>query len=189
MNTPAHLIFGAAAFGKSGQPWVTVAALAGALAPDISLYAMAGWYLFVLGTSPQIVFDQLYFSTAWMQVFRIDNSFILWGIGFAFALWAKSGWAVAFCGAALLHLALDFPFHHDDGRPQFWPLTMWIFESPLSYWDNRRGAAWLGPLEGAACILLFVVIFRRFRSWLMRLGMGVVLALELMSSGFWRFIF
>ncbi|MEJ6403518.1 hypothetical protein [Yoonia sp. 2307UL14-13] len=52
MNTPAHLIFGMTAFGRSGQVKVTAAALFGALLPDLSLYLLAGWHLNILGTSP-----------------------------------------------------------------------------------------------------------------------------------------
>ncbi|MFT7108148.1 MAG: hypothetical protein ACJAVT_002682 [Yoonia sp.] len=65
MNTPAHLIFGLTAFGKAGRPAVTGAAFVGAMLPDLSLYLLVGWYLQVLGTSPQIVFGQLYFSDSW----------------------------------------------------------------------------------------------------------------------------
>ena len=56
MNTPAHLIFGLTAFGKAGKPPITVAAFAGALIPDLSLYVMATWHLLILGTSPDVVF-------------------------------------------------------------------------------------------------------------------------------------
>jgi len=48
MNTPAHLIFGLAAFGDPARKAVTAAALAGALIPDASLYLMAGAHLLVL---------------------------------------------------------------------------------------------------------------------------------------------
>jgi hypothetical protein len=81
MNTPAHLIFGLAAFGKVDAPSVTAAALAGALIPDLTLYLMAGTHLLLLGTDPQVVFGQLYFSERWQAIFRIDNSIVLWGMG------------------------------------------------------------------------------------------------------------
>ena len=80
MNTPAHLIFGMAAFGRPDATRVTLAALAGAMLPDLSLYVLAGTSIFFLGIDPQIVFDDLYFSDSWQLIFKIDNSFILWGI-------------------------------------------------------------------------------------------------------------
>ena len=119
MNTPAHLIFGMAAFAKRDQPKVTAAALAGALIPDLSLYLMAGVSLFVLQIDPNVVFGELYFSDAWQAVFRVDNSFVVWGILLAIALWRRAVWGIALTGAALLHIGLDFPLHHDDGRAHF----------------------------------------------------------------------
>ncbi len=189
MNTPAHLIFGAAAFAKPGAPWVTLAALAGALAPDLSLYLMAGTHLFILGTDPAVVFNQLYFSDAWMNVFRVDNSFILWGIALGLAVWFRSAWAIAFTGAAMLHLVFDFPFHHDDGRPQFWPLTMWIFESPVSYWDRRHYGGVIGTMEMLACLALLGILWMRFKGWIARALIGAVAVLQIAPVFVWIFVF
>jgi hypothetical protein len=176
MNTPAHLIFGLTAFGRPGRPGVTGAALAGGLIPDLSLYILAGTHLLVLGTEPRVVFGELYFSQAWQSIFRVDNSFILWGIGLALALMAKAPWAIALTGAALLHLTLDFGFHHDDGRAHFWPVTNWIFQSPFSYWDNRHFGGIVGPAEVIAALICAVFLWRRFKGWGMR-GLIVLLAL------------
>ena len=189
MNTPAHLIFGLTAFGKPGRPAVTAAALAGALIPDLSLYLMAGAHLFLLGTDPQVVFGQLYFSDAWQSVFRIDNSIILWGIGLAVALMARSAIGIALCGAALLHLGLDFPLHHDDGRAHFWPLTNWIFQSPVSYWDPAHHGRVVGAVEVALALACCAILWRRFRHWAMR-GLAVILgALELAPIVIWALMF
>jgi len=148
MNTPAHLIFGMAAFAKAGQPKVTAAAFAGALIPDLSLYLMAGWHLQVLGTSPEVVFGQLYFSDAWQSIFRIDNSMF------------------------------DFLLHHDDGRAHFWPVTNWIFQSPVSYWDGRHYGNIVGPIEILASLVCCVVLWRRFKGIGMRLLIAGLGALE-----------
>ncbi|WP_367278205.1 hypothetical protein [uncultured Roseobacter sp.] len=123
MNTPAHLLIGAAVMGRKGNLTVVGAAMIGALLPDLSLYLLAGSALYVFGIPPQIVFDELYFSEAWQTIFAIDNSFVVWGGLFALGLWRGVPWAVALTGAALLHLCLDFPLHHDDGRAHFWPLS------------------------------------------------------------------
>ena len=85
MNTPAHIIFAAAAFARPYERKRTFAALAGALAPDLSLYMMAGTAIYIMGISPYVVFGQLYFSDAWQQVFAVDNSFIVWGLAFGLA--------------------------------------------------------------------------------------------------------
>ena len=187
MNTPAHLIFGVAAFGRPDVRFVTLAAALGGLAPDLSLYVMAGVSLFVLQIPPQTVFGELYFSDAWQTVFAIDNSFFLWGALLALGVWRRSGILIAFAGAALLHVALDFPLHHDDGRPHFWPFSNWVFESPFSYWDRRQGASFIAPLEGVVCFGLVVLIWRRYTNWLQRALWTAVLALELWVIRGWFF--
>lgn len=178
MNTHAHLIFGAAAFARPDAPHVTLAAVIGAMLPDLSLYLMVSWHLIVLGTDPNIVFGQLYFSDAWMNVFRIDNSFILWGVAFGAALWSRKAWLIALTGAALLHLAFDFPLHHDDGRPQFWPLTMWIFESPFSYWDRNHHGSLIGAAEILVCLGLCVYLWRQFKTTLPRVLIVIAIATQ-----------
>ena len=51
---------------------------------------MAGTSLFLLQIPQQVVFDELYFSTAWQTVFAIDNSFVIWGALLAFAILRRS---------------------------------------------------------------------------------------------------
>ena len=168
MNTPAHLIFGLTAFGKAGRPAVTAAAFAGAMLPDLSLYLLVGWHLQILGTAPQIVFGQLYFSDGWQSIFRIDNSFILWGIAFAFGAMMRAPIVIALCGAALLLLGFDFLLHNDDGRAHFWPLSNWVFQSPVSYWDPDHYGNIAGAIEVALSLLCCGVLWRRFAGVWMR---------------------
>ena len=189
MNTPAHLIFGMTAFGKAGQRGLTAAAFAGALIPDLSLYVLAGTHLFIIGTPAEIVFGQLYYSQAWQSVFRIDNSILLWGIALVMAIMVRAPLAVALCGAAMLHLGLDMPFHHDDGRAHFWPMTDWVFQSPVSYWDRDHYGLWVGGIEIAVALACCVVLWRRFRSIAWR-GFVIVLALaEALPGLAWAIVF
>ena len=189
MNTPAHLILGLAVFSRKDAPRVTGAAAFGALLPDLSLYAMAGVSLAILQIPPHVVFGQLYFSDAWQTVFAIDNSFLLWGLILTFALWWKARAGIAFAGAGLLHLALDFPLHHDDGRPHFWPASNWVFESPVSYWDITHHANWVAPLEGLLVLICVGVLFRRFAGWPMRALALILLGLEIMVIRSWFLFF
>ena len=187
MNTPAHLLLGAAVMGRRGRPGLVWAALAGALLPDVSLYLMGGISLFVLGIAPERVFGELYFSDAWQAVFAVDNSVFVWGGLLGLAVWRKSGWAVALTGAALLHLALDFPLHHDDGRAHFWPLTRWVFESPLSYWDMRQGAAVVGPVELALALAAAGLVIWRRPGWAVVAVVVLLVGLELLAVSSWFF--
>src|SRR6056297_1024692 len=189
MNTPAHLIFSAAAFARSHDRRRTLAALGGALAPDLSLYVMAGTAILVLGMSPAHVFGTLYFSDAWQQVFRIDNSFLVWGAGFILAWWYGARAGMVFAASALLHLAFDLPLHHDDGRPHFWPLTDWVFESPVSYWDRAHHAGIVGPVEMAVSLLFCLILMRRFTSLRSRVLIGGLGAVQLLPLVIWTYIF
>ena len=165
MNTPAHLIIGAAAFSKPEAARLNVAALTGALLPDFSLYFMVFWNGYIKGMSANEIFGEQYFSAYWQRVFSIDNSIPLWVAGFLIALLLKRHIFMAFFGAGLLHLLLDFPLHHDDGRAHFWPFSNWIFESPLSYWDSAHYGGIVGPIEGLLCLVLLVVLWRRFEGY------------------------
>ncbi len=161
MNTPAHLLIGAAVFARPARGPVLAAALLGSLLPDLSLYLMAGISLHVLQIPPQVVFNELYYSPAWQTVFAIDNSFVLWGLALALGIWR--GWRLLTigAGAGLLHLAMDFLLHAGDGRPQFWPFSAWVFHSPVSYWDTNHNAGLLIPLSVLLCVTAFVVLWRR----------------------------
>ncbi|MEN8933911.1 cobalamin biosynthesis protein CobQ [Planktotalea arctica] len=189
MNTPAHLILGLAVFSRKDTPRVTGASAVGAVLPDLSLYVMAGASLFILQVPPDVVFGQLYFSQSWQTVFAIDNSFLLWGLVLSFALWFKARAGAAFAGAGLLHLAMDFPLHHDDGRPHFWPASDWIFKSPVSYWDSLHYANWVAPLEGLMVLICAGVLFRRFQRWPMRLLALALLGMEFMVIRSWLLFF
>ncbi|WP_421747688.1 cobalamin biosynthesis protein CobQ [Cognatishimia sp.] len=178
MNTPAHLLLGWAVFGRRKSKTIVAAALIGALLPDLSLYLLAGTSLFVLGITPEVVFGELYFSELWQTIFAIDNSFIIWSGLLALAMWSQRSWAIALCGAALLHLALDFPLHHDDGRAHFWPISDWIFASPVSYWDNRHFGSIVGPIElGLAVGCSVAILSGRVWQWL-TLPVAILLMLE-----------
>lgn len=189
MNTPAHLILGSAAFSKSGDRRVIWAGMAGGMLPDLSLYLMGSVSLFLLQIPPRRVFNELYFSDAWQTVFAIDNSFLLWGACLALALLWKRAWAIALCGAALLHVALDFPLHHDDGRPHFWPVSWWVFESPFSYWDKEHGAGMIAPLEAGLATAAAVLIWVRKPGLWLSLAVIAVLAAEYWIVRQWLFFF
>ncbi len=165
MNTPAHLIIGAAAFSRPDAWKINVAALTGALLPDASLYFMVFWKRFVQGVSFDEIFGSAYFSPFWQSVFAIDNSIPIWGFALLVAVVLKSPAFIAFAGAGFLHLLLDLPLHHDDGRAHFWPFSNWIFESPVSYWDPGHFGGIVGPLEGIFCVGLLVLLWRRFEGW------------------------
>lgn len=189
MNTPAHLLIGSAAFAHPTKPGTYRAALFGAILPDLSLYLMVAYCMWVLDVPASTIFREYYYSDSWQAVFAVDNSFVLWGAVFAVAYWREMPRLLAFAGGGLLHLSLDFPLHTHDARQHFWPLSDWVFESPVSYWDGRAYGDIVGPVEFALCIIASVWLFRRFKSWAVRLSTAILLLFEAVSSGFWRLIF
>ena len=189
MNTPAHLLLGAAVMGRGGTKPLIWAAFLGALLPDLSLYLMAGVALHLQGIPGHVVFGELYYSDLWQTVFAIDNSFIVWGAFLALALWLRAGWAVALTGAALLHLMFDLPLHHDDGRAHFWPLSRWVFESPVSYWDVRHGAAWVAPLEALLSTFATISLWLRRPGWVLSVLLLILLLAEMLALRNWIFFF
>jgi hypothetical protein len=189
MNTPAHLLLGVAVMGRTGQARLIWAALVGALLPDVSLYVLAGVSLHLLNIPASVVFSELYYSDRWQAIFAIDNSFLVWGALAGAAIWRRSGWAMALTGAALLHLCFDLPLHHDDGRAHFWPLTGWVFESPVSYWDPRHGAVWVAPLEAALAAVAAIGIWRLRAGVTVSALAALLLAAEFLAVQNWIFFF
>ncbi len=164
MNTPAHLILSAAIFTRPGDIRANAAALGGALLPDLSLYLLVGTSILALGIPPATVFGELYFSDAWQTVFAIDNSLPLWGFVLAVALLARQRILAIFAASGVLHLVFDFALHHDDARRHFWPVSDWVFRSPVSYWDSRHYGYIAAPVETLGALLLCALLWRRFGS-------------------------
>ncbi len=189
MNTPAHLLIGAAAFARPARGRILWAAVLGSLLPDLSLYLMAGVSLHILNIPPHVVFDELYFSPQWQTVFAIDNSFILWGLALALGLWR--GWQVltVAASAGLLHIMMDFGLHAGDGRPHFWPLSDWVFHSPVSYWDTSHHSIWVMPVSITLCVGSYIVLWSRGQSVSAKLFFALLLAAEIWVARQWVLFF
>ena len=189
MNTPAHLIVGTAVFARADRAGTYLAALIGAMAPDLSLYVMVGVSIGLLGIPAQTVFGELYYSDAWQQVFAVDNSFLVWGAVLGYALWRAMPRLTAFAAAGLLHIATDFPLHTHDARMHFWPATDWVFESPVSYWDTNAYAGIVAPLEFALSLACAIWLWVAFRDVRVRLATLLFLVMEARSSYVWLYLF
>jgi len=189
MNTPAHLLVGLAICGRRAAPGTSRMAVLGSLLPDLSLYILAGAALIVFQIPSQRVFGELYFSDAWQAVFAVDNSFVLWGLAFLAALASRNSPALALTGAGLLHLVVDFGLHNDDARRHFWPLSDWVFESPVSYWDSDHHAGLVAPLTLLAVLISATLVWRRWPGWRARTGISLLCLMEIWVVRQWLLFF
>jgi len=82
----------------------------------------------------------------------------------------------AFAGSGLLHAFADFLTHHDDARRQFWPVSDWVFQSPVSYWDGRFYGDIFAPLEFGLVIALAAFLLWRLEKWRDRLAVLAIAA-------------
>jgi len=165
MNTPSHIVIGAALFARRDRPDVTLAAFAGGLAPDLLLFLMYGTAVWAFGIPEHRVFGAIYFSPGWQTVFAVDHSFLLWAALLAAGIGLRRAPLVAFGGAGITHAATDFVLHNDDARRQLWPISDWMFRSPMSYWDPAHYGGIIAPVEAVLVAGLTVVLLRRLRRW------------------------
>ena len=140
------------------------------------MFAMVLWATRVVGVPEHEVFGTLFFSETWQAVFAVDHGFLVWGALFASATWRGKVVLRAFAGAGLLHAIADFMTHHDDARRQFWPVSDWVFRSPVSYWDARFYGSAFGMFEVALVVTLAVFLCWRMAGWRERLLVLVVAA-------------
>ncbi|TYB90051.1 cobalamin biosynthesis protein CobQ [Oceaniovalibus sp. ACAM 378] len=182
MNTPSHILIGAAVFSRPMASSILFSALFGGLAPDLPILMMVLWSTRLLGIPEHEVFGQLYFSDTWQAVFAIDHGFLVWGSLFGLAAWRGSVILRAFAGSGLLHASADFLTHHDDARRQFWPVSDWVFQSPVSYWDGRFYGDIFAPLELGLVIALAAFLLWRLEKWRDRLAVLAVAAVVVVPA-------
>ncbi|MGI9385022.1 MAG: hypothetical protein ACR2PO_17865 [Methyloligellaceae bacterium] len=174
MNTPTHILVSAALFARPDDARRNVAALAGALLPDLSIYVMYG--LAKAGGVPEYeIWGTLHFTPFWQDWAAAANSVPIYAVLMVLAL--ARNWAAAqvFCLSALAHIALDLPFHNDDAHRHFWPISDWRFRSPVSYWNPDHHGLWVSMVEVGLALLLVIVLWRRFRSFWVRVPLILAL--------------
>jgi hypothetical protein len=83
---------------------------------------------------------------------------------------------IFFSLAALTHIAGDFPVHVKDAHRHFWPLSDWKFVSPVSYWNPEFHGNIFSIFEMLLGATLSILLFRRFKSWLVRVPLILLFA-------------
>ena len=192
MNTPTHLLVGAALFAKpakdSRHKWRNTAILFGALLPDLSIFVLFIWARLFAGYSEQELWEVVYWSEPWQTLNKMGNSFVVFALIGAVALAVRQRWLLALALAALAHLMLDLPVHADDAHIHFWPVTEWRFHSPISYWDPRHFGDVVTVLEVLFGVALTVVLWRRFKGRITRFFLAFALVLYLAVPAYFIFM-
>jgi len=179
VNTPAHVVVNLAVLGGGTRQRHWREIVGGALLCDVPMLVFFVWESFIEGATQAEMWGRLYFMEGWQAFFDLFNSIPLAGAGLLLALVARRTGPALLFASVLLHAALDFPLHHDDGHRHFWPFSEWRFASPVSYWDPRHHGAWGALLESllvvGACAVLWARVERR---WL-RAGLAALAALQM----------
>lgn len=177
MNTPAHIVIGLALLGSGRGRGFGRWIVAGSLLPDLPMFGFYLWQKFALATPERVIWGSTYFEPGWQSFFDLFNSIPIVLIGLAIASYTRF-WPVIFLAAGMLvHFALDLPLHHDDGHRHFYPLSMWRFESPVSYWDPAHGGRFGAGLEVACVALASLTLFRRVQGLAVRVVLVALVGL------------
>ena len=175
MTTQSHVILNMALLSKRGKPFLHSYAFLGAVIPDLPIFIFFGVETFILQTPQRELWGSRYFMEAWQHFFDLFNAvpliLILLGMG-SYLMRSERVTVVAW--SMLIHCAFDFLTHHDDGHRHLFPLSDFVFESPVSYWDGDYHA---GPFQSVECLVILAAslyLFPRLRTRLGRAALGVI---------------
>ena len=78
MNTPTHLLIGAAVLARpqseTGERWRNPVVLAAALLPDLGLFVLFAWERIVRGVTEEELWRVIYWQDHWQAVLAVGNS-------------------------------------------------------------------------------------------------------------------
>ena len=178
MTTQSHAILNIAILSKRYKPYLHSYACLGAIIPDLPIFIFFAVETFILRTSQRDLWGSRYFMEAWQNFFDIFNSvpliLILLGIGY-YLIHSERMTVVAW--SMLIHCAFDFLTHHDDGHRHFFPLSDFLFASPISYWDRNHHAGIVEPIERLVILATSIYLFPRLKT---RLGQIVLVVINVL---------
>lgn len=169
MTTQSHAILNMALLSKRDKPFLHRYAFMGAVLPDLPIFIFFIVESVIRKTSQRELWGSLYFTESWQNFFDIFNSvpliLILLGIGFYLL---HSDRITVFAWSLLLHCAFDFLTHHDDGHHHLFPLSDFVFASPISYWDRDHYGGIVAPIERLVMLIASIYLFPRLKTRLAR---------------------
>jgi hypothetical protein len=186
MFTQTHILLNVSLLAKKGMRSRNVAVIAGALFPDSDVLLM--FIVERIKNTPGCeIFHYRYLDAPWTTIQTMVNSFPIYltmtvigmlmmrtipGVG-SLARYNPTGARMGrlvdfgllltlFSISALMHISADFLLHHEDARSQFWPLSDWVFRSPVSYWDPKYFGNHFAKFEILLGLCLAIVVWRRY---------------------------
>ena len=189
MNTATHLLLAAALFSREKAPTRNRAVMAGALAPDLSIFVFYGWAKAINGTDEREIWNTLYWTEPWQTLSALSNSIPLIALMLVIGIALKAPLVRVFALAALTHVILDLGFHATDAHRHFWPLTDWRFQSPISYWDTDHHGDLGGAIDLGLLVVSAAVLWRRFRAIWVRASLGLMVASLAATGIYFRLAF
>lgn len=176
MISPTHSLLALAVLAKRGETQRNWAVFIGSILPDLAIYLWAPYQSLVNGVSGEQMWRKLYFEAPMQNLIAYFNSIPIYASLAIIGYYARAKtWGkllLFFALAALIHMATDMPVHSDDAYRHFWPLSDWRFYSPLSYWDNRHHAEWIGLIDAAIGLISIIILWRRFPKLWVKIVLG-----------------
>ena len=188
MLTQSHIAIGLLLAAKSGRRAAITGAILGGIAPDFSMVPMMLVSYFLLGQDMEQIWSLTFYSAPWWTIDQITNSAPLYAViagVSAFAMRGNTHWLprfiLAFSLTALLHVGFDFLTHASDGHIHFWPLTDFVFASPVSYWESDHHGRLFGFIEALAGLVAVVVLWRMYSGWVVRTFCGILAVMSVLG--------
>jgi len=192
VNTQTHLLLASGLLTRRGEKARNVAIVVGAFLPDVPVFALFG-IASAMGYTSQDVFGDFYFRNDMRNLMGAFNSFFVAGLIAATGWFCREkwwGWPMVFLAAAMtVHAATDLPVHVDDGHRHFWPFSSFVFNSPLSYWDNSHHGGTVSVVEAVLGIVCAVILWRRFPDRRIRLLCAVAITAYIAVPAYWIWMF
>lgn len=139
------------------RSWVWRFAFAG-IVPDLPYAVLLAYYslrLHVNGFADLSAWDLVWQS----PLSRALHSFVPWSavalVGMCWARRPLRRTLVPILAGWLSHIVVDALTHHSDGYPIFYPLSMYRFPTPISYWEPAyHGGAFMALDTGCMLVLM-----------------------------------
>ena len=196
MMSQTHILVTSALQAKPGEKLRNTAVLLGAFVPDVAIYSLFVWSKFT-GIEEKKGWNELYWQEPWQTYTAAGNSIALYLLPPLVGVVALRNapithriglFLVFFSLAALTHIAGDFPVRIEDARRHFWPFGDWKFVSPVSYWDPAyHGRRLFSVFEMLLGVGLSALLFWRFKFWLVRVPLIVLIAAYLLVPLYFAF--